>query len=356
MDVEGMFTNDIIGSSTSDKGRRDPFTVRLFSEGVPTTETPAQAALRQSIGGENDGPVAPARALRQGGRRELGHRDARAADLAPRPLPARRRPDPVPAAGLSGGALHRAGGELRPPAPGRARGERPAVRRPAAVRRLRLHRARGAGQRRGARQPGVGADGAQERQDRHDAAHQRHDAELGRQPRARPRGLRGGVARVDRSAVDAHDPGGQRHTFTIPDLSKDNVQVGVRAVDRDGYRSPVAFPVPSHRIAAMLFMVASTSRSPESDVHRPALEGLERRGQGGARRQGGRRRRRPLEGRGGAHGLRAVRLPRRRCARPRAGEPADRQRTGCRREDDELAGLPLRAVRRVPGRDRRGRG
>ena len=29
------------------------------------------------------------------------------------------------------------------------------------------------------------------------------------------------------------------------DLSKDNVQVGVRAVDRDGYRSPVAFPVPS---------------------------------------------------------------------------------------------------------------
>jgi muconolactone delta-isomerase len=56
MDVEGMFTNDIIGSSTSDKGRRDPFPVRLFSEGVPTAETPQQAALRQSIGGENDGP------------------------------------------------------------------------------------------------------------------------------------------------------------------------------------------------------------------------------------------------------------------------------------------------------------
>jgi hypothetical protein len=77
MDVEGMFTNDIIGSSTSDKGRRDPFTVRLFSEGVPTAETPQQAALRQSIGGENDGPSRH-RALRQGGRRELGHRHARA--------------------------------------------------------------------------------------------------------------------------------------------------------------------------------------------------------------------------------------------------------------------------------------
>jgi hypothetical protein len=56
VDVEGMFTNDIIGSSTGDQGQRDPFTVRLFSEGVPTTETPEQAAVRQSIGGENDGP------------------------------------------------------------------------------------------------------------------------------------------------------------------------------------------------------------------------------------------------------------------------------------------------------------
>ena len=55
-DDRGVRTSDIVGSSTSDKGRRDPFTVRLFSEGVPTTETPAQAALRQSIGGENDGP------------------------------------------------------------------------------------------------------------------------------------------------------------------------------------------------------------------------------------------------------------------------------------------------------------
>jgi hypothetical protein len=39
-------------------------------------------------------------------------------------------------------------------------------------------------------------------------------------------------------------PVGNVTRFTIPDLSKDNVQVGVRAVDRDGYRSPVAFPVP----------------------------------------------------------------------------------------------------------------
>jgi hypothetical protein len=29
-----------------------------------------------------------------------------------------------------------------------------------------------------------------------------------------------------------------------PNLSKDNVFFGLRAVDRDGHRSPVAFPVP----------------------------------------------------------------------------------------------------------------
>jgi hypothetical protein len=55
-DVQGMFSNDIIGSSTADDGTRDPYRVRLFVEGVPTSETPAQAAVRQSIGGENDSP------------------------------------------------------------------------------------------------------------------------------------------------------------------------------------------------------------------------------------------------------------------------------------------------------------
>jgi hypothetical protein len=54
VDVQGMFTNDIVGSSTADDGTRDPHVLRLFAEGVPTSETPAQAALRRSIGGEND--------------------------------------------------------------------------------------------------------------------------------------------------------------------------------------------------------------------------------------------------------------------------------------------------------------
>ncbi|MEU1417962.1 M20/M25/M40 family metallo-hydrolase [Streptomyces sp. NPDC005731] len=54
VDVQGMFTNDIVGSSTADDGTRDPYTVRLFAEGVPSSETPEQAALRRSVGGEND--------------------------------------------------------------------------------------------------------------------------------------------------------------------------------------------------------------------------------------------------------------------------------------------------------------
>jgi hypothetical protein len=55
-DVQAMFTNDIVGASRADDGTRDPHTVRLFAEGVPTAETPQQAATRRSVGGENDSP------------------------------------------------------------------------------------------------------------------------------------------------------------------------------------------------------------------------------------------------------------------------------------------------------------
>jgi hypothetical protein len=53
-DIQGMFTNDIIGSPKADDGTRDPRTIRLFAEGVPTAETPAEANIRRSVGGEND--------------------------------------------------------------------------------------------------------------------------------------------------------------------------------------------------------------------------------------------------------------------------------------------------------------
>ena len=56
-DVQGMFTNDIVGSSTADDGTRDPHSIRLFAEGVPTAETEDEANIRRSVGGENDSPA-----------------------------------------------------------------------------------------------------------------------------------------------------------------------------------------------------------------------------------------------------------------------------------------------------------
>jgi hypothetical protein len=52
--IEAMFTNDIIGNTLGGNGVRDRATVRVFSEGVPTNETPAEANTRRSVGGEND--------------------------------------------------------------------------------------------------------------------------------------------------------------------------------------------------------------------------------------------------------------------------------------------------------------
>ncbi len=54
VNIEAMFTNDIIGSSLGGNGLRDPHTMRVFSEGVPSNETPAEAISRRSVGGEND--------------------------------------------------------------------------------------------------------------------------------------------------------------------------------------------------------------------------------------------------------------------------------------------------------------
>jgi peptidase M28-like protein len=54
VNIEAMFTNDIVGSSLGGNGVRDPHTVRVFSEGVPSNETSPEAATRRSVGGEND--------------------------------------------------------------------------------------------------------------------------------------------------------------------------------------------------------------------------------------------------------------------------------------------------------------
>jgi len=54
--VDAMFTNDIVGNTLGGNGVRDRTTLRVFSEGVPSNETTAEANTRRSVGGENDSP------------------------------------------------------------------------------------------------------------------------------------------------------------------------------------------------------------------------------------------------------------------------------------------------------------
>ncbi|HEV7206453.1 MAG TPA: M28 family peptidase [Jatrophihabitans sp.] len=55
-DIQGMFTNDIVGSSTADDGTRDPYCLRLFARGVANPESASDPA-RVAVGGENDSPA-----------------------------------------------------------------------------------------------------------------------------------------------------------------------------------------------------------------------------------------------------------------------------------------------------------
>lgn len=54
VNIEAMFTNDIVGNTLGGNGVRDRRTVRVFSEGVPSNETEQEATTRRGVGGEND--------------------------------------------------------------------------------------------------------------------------------------------------------------------------------------------------------------------------------------------------------------------------------------------------------------
>lgn len=54
LNIEAMFTNDIVGSSLGGNGIRDKHTVRVFSEGVPSNESDVEGNVRRAVGGEND--------------------------------------------------------------------------------------------------------------------------------------------------------------------------------------------------------------------------------------------------------------------------------------------------------------
>jgi hypothetical protein len=54
LNIAAMITNDIVGNTLGGNGVRDRRTVRVFSEGVPSSETEAEASVRRGVGGEND--------------------------------------------------------------------------------------------------------------------------------------------------------------------------------------------------------------------------------------------------------------------------------------------------------------
>src|SRR5205823_11388096 len=57
IEVIAMVSVDIAGNSEVQDGVRDSTSARLFSEGVPESETDAQRRLRLGVGNENDGPA-----------------------------------------------------------------------------------------------------------------------------------------------------------------------------------------------------------------------------------------------------------------------------------------------------------
>jgi Zn-dependent M28 family amino/carboxypeptidase len=57
MNIEGMLNNDIIGSDTGPNGEKAPFTIRLFSEGIPTVLNSDNESNLQNVGGESDSPA-----------------------------------------------------------------------------------------------------------------------------------------------------------------------------------------------------------------------------------------------------------------------------------------------------------
>src|SRR6476620_1181049 len=57
MNIEAMLDNDIVGGVTSYRSAPDRQSIRVFAEGVPSSETTAEANTRRSVGGENDSPA-----------------------------------------------------------------------------------------------------------------------------------------------------------------------------------------------------------------------------------------------------------------------------------------------------------
>jgi hypothetical protein len=245
--IQGVLNMDIIGSPVGGNGARDPGTIRLFSEGVPTSETPEQTARRQTIGGENDG------ISRQLARyvKETGENSATQMRVK---LVWRR--DRFLRSGDQVSFLQRGWAGVRFTEPfenydhqhqdvrvqdGKQYGDLPEF---VDFRYLaRVTRVVGSSLAALARSPRAPLNA------RVNTAQLSYDTELRWDPNPEPDVV--GYEVVWRDSTEPLWTSARRignvTSATIPGLNKDDYQVGVRAIDREGNRSPVAYPIPANQ-------------------------------------------------------------------------------------------------------------
>ncbi len=245
--IQGVLNMDIIGSPNGGNGVRDPRAIRLFSEGVPTAETPAETARRQSIGGENDG------ASRQLARyvKETGENSATGMEVR---LIWRR--DRFLRGGDQISFLQRAWPGVRFTEPNEDFDHQHQDVRVENGKQIgdlvqfvdfnylaRVTRVVGSSLAALARAPRAPVNA------RIISANLSYDTEL--RWNANPESDIVGYEVVWRDSIEplwTHARKvGNVTGYTIAGLNKDNVQVGVRAIDRDGNRSPVAHPIPANQ-------------------------------------------------------------------------------------------------------------
>ncbi len=243
-DIEAMITNDIVGNTEGGDGRRDNRTIRVFSEGLP--DSPLGLRLR-AVGGENDSPSRQlARYIRETAGAYTPEFSARMVFRADRYM---RGGDHQPFLRRGYAAVR-----LTEPAENYARQHQDVrteggvafgdvtagVDFPYVAAVARLNAAVVASL---ALAPPPPSDATIE------ARRLEYDTTLSWSPSPAPDLAGYEVVWRDTTAPDWHHvrPVGNVTRATLRGLSKDDFHFGVRAVDRDGHRSPVSFPLPPAR-------------------------------------------------------------------------------------------------------------
>jgi hypothetical protein len=244
--VEAMITDDIVGNTEGTGGRRDNRTIRVFSEGLPGARSPLAVRLR-AVGGENDSPSRQlARAVAESAALYLPQMKVRLVFRTDRYL---RGGDHLPFLEQGAPAVR-----LTEPSEAFARQHQDVRQRDgisygdvpsavdfayvAAVARVNLAALANL-----ASAPPPPADATLETRGLE------NDTTLRWSPSAAP-----DLAGYEVLWRDTTAPSwehalfvGDRTRVTLPELSKDDLHFGVRAVDREGHRSLVAYPLPPAR-------------------------------------------------------------------------------------------------------------